>query len=123
MFLRDYVTETLMASAKDAMATLNHLTSYTMGEAFRSFVFPKYKVQEVVVSGGGARNKTLMDRLASLLDPVPVISVEKFGIPLQAKEPLAFAFYGLRCMQNKVNHIPACTGAKKACVLGSVTKP
>jgi 1,6-anhydro-N-acetylmuramate kinase len=50
-----------------------------------------------------------------------VKSIEEFGLPAQAKEPLAFGFFGLRRLLNKVNHIPACTGAKKQVILGVIT--
>ena len=42
------------------------------------------------------------------------------GLPPQAKEPVAFAFFGLRALRGQINHLPAPTGASKACVLGAI---
>ena len=63
----------------------------------------------------------MMKKLECLFAPIPVKSIEEFGMSPQAKEPLAFAFFGLRRMQNKINHLPACTGAKRTLSLGSIT--
>lgn len=107
----------------DLLATLNYMTSITIQEAFRSFVFPSYGVEDILVSGGGVNNKTLMKKLVCLFAPIPVRSIAEAGIPPLAKEPLAFAFYGLRRMKNQPNHLPAVTGAERQVLLGSVTKP
>jgi anhydro-N-acetylmuramic acid kinase len=105
------------------LATLTYFTCLTIQEAYRSFIFKHHSVSEVVVSGGGVKNKTLMTKLKCLFAPIPVRSIEDFGYPSQAKEPLAFAFFGLRAMHHKVNHAPSATGATKTLVLGSITRP
>jgi anhydro-N-acetylmuramic acid kinase len=63
-----------------------------------------------------------MKKLECLFAPIPVISIEKLGLPSQAKEPVAFAFFGLRALHHKSNHLPATTGARAERVLGSITK-
>jgi anhydro-N-acetylmuramic acid kinase len=103
------------------MATLNQFTCITIQESYRNFIFNKFPIEEIVVSGGGVFNKTLMKKLECLFAPIPVVSIETLGIPAQAKEPLAFAFLGLRRLIGKINHLPLATGAKRATILGSVT--
>ena len=48
---------------------------------------------DFIVSGGGARNKTLMSMLAERLEPLgcKVMTSDKFGMPVEAKEAAAFA--------------------------------
>ncbi len=121
-FVKQYFGRRLVSHPNDVLATLNFFTALTIQESYKSFVFPKHHVSEIVVSGGGIHNTMLMKNLASLFAPIPVKRIDAFGIPSQAKEPLTFAFFGLRAFQNKINHIPACTGAKRACVLGSLTR-
>jgi len=41
-------------------------------------------------------------------------------MPAQAKEPAAFAFFALRAIEGKINHLPQTTGARHACVLGKI---
>lgn len=103
---------------EDRIATLTFLTALTIAEAYRRFISVSYS--EVVVSGGGALNLTLMKHLADLLKPVPVVSIEKWNIPAQAKEPLAFSFFALEALKGKRNHLPRATGARRAAVLGKI---
>lgn len=122
-FLDAFLGKELLARHADTLATLNYFTCLTIQESFRNHIFNKYPIQELIVSGGGAFNKTLMRKLECLFAPIPVKSIESTGLPAQAKEPLAFAFFGLRCLHHQINHLPSGTGAKHARVLGSITKP
>lgn len=122
-FLRECVGDLLAGRPDDAMASLNYFTCLSIQESYRRFIFPKLQVEEIVVSGGGAHNKTLMKKLECLFAPIPVTSIEALGLPAQAKEPVAFAFFGLRALHGKPNHLPAATGATHARVLGSLTRP
>ncbi|MFN0118228.1 MAG: anhydro-N-acetylmuramic acid kinase [Elusimicrobiota bacterium] len=123
-FLNKYIPdEKIKTNLNDVLATLNYLTCISIQESYRRFIFPKFSVSEIIISGGGSHNKTLMKKLECLFAPIPIIPIDKLGIPSQIKEPLAFAFMGLRCLLGKNNHLPHTTGAKKSCVLGSITKP
>lgn len=104
---------------EDKLATLNFFTAYSIFESYRHF--GPGKITKIIVSGGGSKNLTLLQNLQKLFRPLPVISIESFGIPTQAKEPAAFAFFALRALQNKINHAPEGTGARKARILGKIT--
>lgn len=103
---------------ENLVATLTYFTAHTIFESFQKFL-PK-NIQEVIVSGGGALNLALMKLLEKLLAPARVRSIADYGIPVQAKEPAAFAFFALRALEGKINHAPAGTGAKHACILGKM---
>ncbi len=103
----------------EVLATVTYFTAYSIAESYRRWV--RHRLREVIVSGGGVRNRTLMGHLARLLGPVPVRSTERYGIPAQAKEPVAFAFLALRALRGQINHLPSTTGAAAACVLGTIT--
>ncbi len=129
---------------KNAIATLTYFTAYSIYDSYQKFILPKVPGAgsrvpgnfKIIASGGGVLNKTLMAHLKNFFSgkgdryevrcvPVPfstiVHSIEEFGIPAQAKEPLAFAFFALRALEGKTNHLPAVTGARKECVLGKIT--
>lgn len=76
---------------------------------------------EVIASGGGLLNLAVVRSLTRLLGDVPLLSTDQLGIPSQAKEAIAFALLGNACLDNTPANIPACTGAGKPVVLGSVT--
>ena len=103
----------------DVLATLTYFTAWSIAESLRRFGPPR--IQEVIVSGGGVRNRTVMRHLCACLAPIPVVSIERYGIPVQAKEPAAFALFALRASRGEINHLPKTTGAAQACVLGALT--
>lgn len=109
----------------DALATATALTAETIARSYVRFVRTKMKGHEVdfIVSGGGARNKTLMAMLAARLEPMgcTIATSEKFGIPAEAKEAAAFALLAWHTWHRLPGNVPAATGAKRAVVLGQVT--
>lgn len=107
------------AAPEDRIATLTYFTASAIRESYRRFL--PSGLEEAVISGGGALNRTLMRHLAALLAPIPVLSIEKFRLPAQAKEPVAFAFFALRAVEGKTNHCPEGTGARREVILGKIT--
>ena len=103
----------------DVLTTLTYFTAFSIAESLRRFA--TCNVRELIVSGGGAHNRTLMSHLSELLAPIPVRSIARYGIPPQAKEPVAFAYFALCAIRNRVNHLPETTGARTPCILGAVT--
>jgi len=119
-FLRRHFQILTPARLPDVLATLNLFTARSIYESYRRFIFPRRKVREVVVSGGGALNPVLMENLARLLTPVPVLTSDRFGLPVMAKEAAAFAWLGLRALQGRPNNCPQATGARGRRILGKV---
>ncbi len=94
------------------------LTATTIADAVRRFdPFP----DELIVSGGGTRNTTLMSLLQQPLGDLPVRTTDDLGVPSEAKEALAFALLGAATLDDLPTNVPAATGARRAVVLGSVT--
>jgi anhydro-N-acetylmuramic acid kinase len=103
-------------STADLVATLTTLTARTVAAALR-----RSGVAEVIASGGGTRNPTLMRMLRHELPDVPVRISDELGLPSAAKEAYAFAVLGFCTALGLASTIPSCTGARRASVLGSVT--
>jgi anhydro-N-acetylmuramic acid kinase len=98
------------------VATVTALTTRTVADAL-----DRYGVREVVVSGGGTRNPTLMSMLRSQPHGRGTALIEDWGIPSEAKEAYAFAVLGFLSVHGAAGTVPTCTGAKRATVLGSIT--
>jgi anhydro-N-acetylmuramic acid kinase len=130
-FGRNYAAEFLAACRRhsennhDALATATALTAETIARSYSRFVRAKMKGHEVdfIVSGGGARNKTLMAMLAARLEPLgcAVTTSEKFGMPAEAKEAAAFALLAWQSWHRLPGNVTAATGAKRAVVLGQIS--
>ncbi|EPH39789.1 putative Anhydro-N-acetylmuramic acid kinase [Streptomyces aurantiacus JA 4570] len=102
---------------EDVVATLTRLTAVTVADAVRAA-----GASEVVASGGGTRNPTLMALLRSELGTgVPVRRSDEWGLASAAKEAYAFAVLGFLTVHGLPGTVAAGTGARHASVLGSVT--
>ncbi|MCC6239467.1 MAG: anhydro-N-acetylmuramic acid kinase [Phycisphaerales bacterium] len=78
--------------------------------------------EEILISGGGVRNKAMMDQLRAALAPsIRVMELSETGVDAQAKEALAFALLGAATLDGQPSNVPAATGAQRRVVLGSVT--
>ena len=102
----------------DVLATATRFTACAIADSYRRFV--RAPIRDVIVSGGGVKNRTLMAHLKDLLAPIPVRSIASYGLEPQAKEPVAFAFLALRAYQGRSNHLPHTTGARARRRLGVV---
>lgn len=111
------------ARAEDLLRTANELTAMTVANALRRFVIPRARVDRLVVSGGGAHNPLLMKRIGELLPEAKVMPSDAFGLPVDAKEAIAFAVLADRTLHGLPGNLPAVTGARRSVVLGSVSRP
>ncbi len=109
----------LQLSEVDRVATLTALTADSMVEAYRRFL-PALP-QELILSGGGAHNPLIRDRLQQQLPSTRIICSDQLGIPVQAKEALAFAVLAYETWHERPANLPAATGALHPTLLGQIT--
>ncbi len=112
-------------SACDAIATATALTAEAIARSYARDARPRMKNRMVdyIVSGGGARNRTLMRMLAARLEPMgcTLHDSDVFGMPVEAKEAAAFALLAWQTWNRLPGNVPAATGAKCAAILGQIT--
>ena len=104
----------------DVVATVTMFTVQSIAQAYRDFL--PLPLDEVVVSGGGGLNHTLMAWLAEALAPARVMLSDELGLQSEAKEAVAFAILAYESWHGRSGNLPAATGAKRAVVLGDLTK-
>lgn len=104
----------------DFIATLTALTARTIGEAYRAWLLPR-GLDEVFVTGGGARNPVLLEMIRGELVFLPVRSGDALGVNGDAKEAVAFAALAWAHVRGVPCNVPAATGAQGPRVLGSYT--
>jgi anhydro-N-acetylmuramic acid kinase len=104
----------------DLAATVTRWVAAAIARSFTTHVLPTTRVDEVLVSGGGVHNVTLMRHLAELLAPIPVRSLATIGWDPDAKEAVAFAVLGNETLYGRPGNVPAATGAKGPRVLGKI---
>jgi anhydro-N-acetylmuramic acid kinase len=83
---------------------------------------PATGVDEIFVTGGGARNRAIMLGLERALDGIAIAPIDALGIPAEAKEAVDFAFLARETLLGRPNVIRSVTGASRALVLGSIAR-
>jgi anhydro-N-acetylmuramic acid kinase len=113
------------ASQHDTVATATALTAQSVALAYSGFLAKKMQGAPVdfIVSGGGARNLTLLQMLRELLEPLgcTVQTSDSLGLPAEAKEAAAFALLAYETWHRRPGNIPSATGAARPVVLGEIT--
>ena len=130
-FGREYVSRFLQlcrgASKPDVMATATALTARSIADAVQRFVMPRFGAErrdrEMIVSGGGAKNPTLMAMLRAEIAPLGIglRFSNEFGLPAEAKEAVAFALLAHETWHRRPSNVPSATGAKRAAILGKIS--
>jgi anhydro-N-acetylmuramic acid kinase len=130
-FGRAYAAEFLAACQRqsnrpeDALATATALTAETIARSYKAYIQRGMRGAAVdyIVSGGGARNATLMAMLAQRLEPLGCVlaASEEFGLPAEAKEAAAFALLAWQTWHHLPGNLPRATGAARQAILGQVT--
>jgi anhydro-N-acetylmuramic acid kinase len=130
-FGREYAAQFLAACRRvsdrpeDALATATALTAETIVRSYAEFVRRRMGRGPVdyIVSGGGARNATLMAMLAQRLEPMgcELAASGDFGLPVEAKEAAAFALLAWQTWHGAPGNVPAATGATRPAVLGQIS--
>lgn len=105
-------------SLDDLLATLGRAVAESVGRAIEDFLGEPEPPRRLLVCGGGARNPTTMALLAERLPGLAVEPTDAHGVPADAVEAMAFALMGRNAVLGLPNHLPACTGARHAAVLG-----
>ncbi len=107
---------------QDLFATMTELTVQAVAGAYRRFVAPVLEAGELIASGGGARNAELMRRLGAALAPLPVVTSDRYGLPVDFKEAIAFALLASARLDRVPANLPEVTGAGRRVLLGKLTE-
>jgi len=107
----------------DIVATATAFTARTIAHAYRRDVFPRCAIGEVIVTGGGSHNRTLLRMLAELLPEQRVTNSRALGFNDDAKEAVIFAMLGNDFLFGLANNLPSATGASRPTVMGKLALP
>ena len=99
------------------IATATELTARTIALGIGHYP----ATREVIVSGGGAHNGYLMERLASLVD-ARITTTAEFGISVDSKEAILFALLAYQTFHSRAGNLPSATGARNAVILGKISR-
>ena len=83
--------------------------------------FVPFVVEEIIVSGGGLHNCTMMAYLQAFVPQARIRSSAELGVDSDAKEAIAFAILAHETWHRRPSNLPSATGAARSVVLGKVS--
>jgi anhydro-N-acetylmuramic acid kinase len=134
-FGREFVTAFLRRCGKarqeDIVATATALTARSIAEAVRGLLPERQRngervgkqYHDYIVSGGGAKNRTLMRMIEDGLRPygLRIRHSDDLGLSSDAKEAAAFALLAYQTWRREPSNLPSATGASRPAILGKVS--
>ncbi len=126
-FVREFLRGCRRARTQDIVATATALTAHSIADAVQRFIIRssarKHSFREMILSGGGASNATLVAMLAEQLKPLGIHLrfSDEFGLPSEAKEAVAFAVLAYETWHRRPSNVPSATGAKRPAILGKIS--
>jgi anhydro-N-acetylmuramic acid kinase len=104
------------------VATVTAFTVYSIIKNYDLFILNRYKIDEVVLGGGGVRNRFLMEMLERELRErrLKILFHEDVGIDSKIKEALGIAVLAHETLSGVPNNIVGATGANRYVVMGEI---
>jgi len=121
-FTADFLRRCRGMSGHDALATATALTAGSIAASVQA-IAQGARFHDFFVSGGGAKNKTLIRMLGDRLAPLGmrISTTDEHGLPSEAKEAAAFAVLAYQTWQRQASNVPSATGAGRPAILGKVS--
>jgi len=122
-FVVEFLRRCGRARKDDVVATATALTARSIAGAIARFLPGRYA--ELIVSGGGAENPTLLRMLGEAVGRLGlrIRRSDEFGLPGTAKEAVAFALLAYQTWHRRPGNIPSATGASRPAILGKISYP
>jgi anhydro-N-acetylmuramic acid kinase len=108
------------AKPNDLIRCVTIFTALSVVDALNRFVTRTTKIDQLIVSGGGARNPLIMAQLGAALPGVEVLPSSRLGVPEEGKEAFAFALLAYETFHQRAGNVFSATGASGPAVLGKI---
>ncbi|MEK7729456.1 MAG: anhydro-N-acetylmuramic acid kinase [candidate division KSB1 bacterium] len=115
--------QTYHLAHEDIIATATALTAESVARGAKLLEHNLGAITELIVSGGGAHNLTLMAMLQEKFPGAKISTTEEYGVPSDAKEAMLFALLANETISGNTGNVPSVTGAREATVLGKICLP
>jgi anhydro-N-acetylmuramic acid kinase len=109
------------ARPNDLIRCVTIFTALSVVDALNRFVTRNTKLDQLIVSGGGARNPLIMAQLAAALRGVEVLPSSRLGVPEEGKEAFAFALLAYESFHLRAGNVFSATGASGPAILGKIS--
>jgi|UniRef100_A0A7V3REI1 anhydro-N-acetylmuramic acid kinase len=117
IYNEDYLSN-ISLDPYDLLRTLVEFTAWSVYESYRIYVIP-HGLDRVILTGGGAMNRTLVESLKKYFGKIPVEVANDWRF----REAKAFAVLGNELICGNPSNNPKVTGAKRPLLLGKISLP
>jgi len=119
-FARNFLDLSNSEPIDDLVATATELTIRTVAQSVRDVLAGRFReTDQLIVSGGGALNKTMMAGLRNALPAMTVATTADHGLPVECKEAVLMAALAWAHLERRPGNVPEITGASAPTVLGA----
>lgn len=115
--------QALRLQHEDMLATATALTAESIWRGAKLLEQSHGAIEELIVSGGGGHNRTLMRMLQEKFSSAKISTTAAHGVPSDAKEAMLFALLANETISGNAGNVPAVTGATDATILGKICLP
>jgi anhydro-N-acetylmuramic acid kinase len=120
MFIDEILRRTRGARKQDIVATATEFTPLTIYQQYSKFLRKRCRLDELIVSGGGAHNGYIMDALRRYFAPAEIMTSDDLGISSDSKEAVCFAILANETISGNSSNVPRVTGARTPAILGKI---
>ena len=120
MFVDEILRRTRGARKQDIVATVTEFTPLTIYQQYSQFLRKRCRLDELIVSGGGAHNEYIMDALHRYFAPAKIMTSDELGISSDSKEAVCFALLANETISGNPSNVPSVTGARTTTILGKI---
>lgn len=104
----------------DLLRTVVAFTAQCIVDALK---FAPAPIDEMLVSGGGVHNRTLLAEISARAPGLRIDSLARHGLDPDAKEAVAFAILAAHAVWAEPANLPSVTGARGPAILGKISLP
>ncbi len=120
-FVEAFLKQGRGSTPRDLLSTATEVTAWSIADQIKRFV--RMTIDEILVSGGGAHNAFLMERIGHHASPARVRTVADIGFSIDSKEAMLFAVLARATVLGRPANLPAATGASRPVILGKICLP
>jgi len=122
-WLNSYLETFEEVDPMDVQATLCELSAQCIARDINKEIQDRHlDLEKVFICGGGAYNKTLIERITHLI-PSDVGLTDELGLAVDWVEATAFAWMAKQTLNQKTTNEPNVTGAQRKAILGGIYHP
>lgn len=118
--LSPYKKKLMQLPLANAVSTVTHATVHTIVHAYQRYVLPKHPIETMIFTGGGGKNRYLLEQIQGHFPQIKVQTSEMYKISVHQTEALGFGLLGLENILGYPANAPEATGASKDVLCGEI---